>query len=276
MPGFALVLLLTARLQTSSAPPADRAAIEETIGHYFRAGDTSSSAELREAFHPAAMMFFVRDGNLAGVSQPEWWARIDASRERVVALSRRIPIVDLAGDAAVAKVLSEYPTHRFEDYMSLLKIGGRWRIVGKIFHRTVPPDAPAPDASLMAADGEAIRSTLQALFAARDGNDGARAASVTSPRAVSYTLLEGQLVGVSAAEEQARLAARKAGATSAPRAARRVVFVDSAGDAAVARVESDLPSERQIEYASLLKVGGKWTIVGFLSVREGGPKGAAS
>jgi Putative lumazine-binding len=267
-------LLLPAPPATPATPSAsDRAAIEATIAHYFRAGDTNSSAELKRAFHPAAMMFFVKDGGLTGVSQPEWWARIDAAKDPVKALSRKIPLVDVdvAANAAVAKVLSEYPTHRFEDYMSLLRVGGEWRIVGKIFHRTVPPNAPAPEAAAVSADAEAIRAVLQTLFAAMDANDGALAASVASPRAVSYTLLEDQLVGVSLPEWQARLEARKAAAAPAPKASRRVVFVDSEGGAAVARLEHELPNETWIDYASLLRVGGKWTIVGLVS-----GKGAAS
>ena len=54
------------------APPAERAAIEETVGHYFKGGYTGSSAEKRKAFHPAAMMFFVdKEGALTGVSMPD-------------------------------------------------------------------------------------------------------------------------------------------------------------------------------------------------------------
>ena len=36
-------------------------------------------------------------------------------------------MVDVTGDAAVAKVVLDYPSARFTDYMSLLKIGGEWR-----------------------------------------------------------------------------------------------------------------------------------------------------
>lgn len=281
MLGPAVLLLLATLLPAAPAPAApgsaaasasDRLAIEETIGHYYLAGDTASSAELRRAFHPAAMMFFVKDGVLNGVSQPEWWSRTDANKDPVKARSRRIPLVDVSGDAAVAKVLSEYPTHRFEDYMSLLRIGGQWRIVGKIFHRTVPANAPEPDPSAAAADADAIRASLQTLFAALDGGDAPAAAGLVSPRAMSYTLLEGQLVGVSAPEWEARVAARKAAGGAAPKGAWRVVLVDSSTDAGIARFEHDNPnpnpSEKGIEYASLLKVGGKWTIVGLLYVKD--------
>lgn len=264
----ALVTLAAALIAPAAGPAlAERAAIEETIGHYFLAGDTASSAELRLAFHPAAMMFFVKDGRLEGVSQPEWWERADASKTPVRALSRKIPVVDATSDTAVAKVLSEYPTHRFEDYMSLAKIDGRWWIVGKIFHRTVPADAPPPDPSLAAADGEAIRRALEALLAAHHASDVALAASLTNPRMMIYTVLDGRLVGVSAAEWEARMAARRA-AGGAPKARRRVVMVDSEGDAAVARLEHERSGLRWIDYASLLKVEGKWQIVGLLYRRE--------
>ena len=250
-------------------PAPDRAAIKETVGHYFKAGDTASSAELRLAFHPAAMMFFVQDGALNGVSQPEWWARADANKSPVVALSRAIPVVDVAGDAAFAKVVSVYPTHRFADYMSLVKIDGRWWIVGKTFHRFVPPDAPAAPAASVSAEREAIRAVLEKKMHAMDDDDGVLLASVYDPRAMTYTVLEGRLVGVPVAEWSARFAARKAKTEASPKATRRIAMVDSEGDAAVARLEHDLPSGRWIDYASLLKIGGQWKIVGLLYAKPG-------
>jgi Putative lumazine-binding len=268
---LALAAVFSLFLNDAPAPApsaaGDRRAIEQTVGHYFQAGDTSSSAELREAFHPAAMMFFVKDGALNGVSQPEWWARADATKAPVVALSRAIPAVDVAGDAAFAKVVSVYPTHRFEDYMTLVKLDGRWWIVGKIFHRTVPPDAPAAAATAVDAERNAIRTSLETLHRALETNDPDLAASVTDPRAMAYTLLEGRLVGISAAEGQARLAARRA-AGETVKATRRVALVDAEGDAGVARLEHDLPSGRWIDYASLLKVGGQWKIVGLVYARQ--------
>ena len=253
--------------QSTSTSSGDRSAIETTIGHYFKAGDTSSSSELREAFHPAAMMFFVKDGALTGVSQPEWWARSDANKSPVAASSRQIPVVDVAGDAAFAKVVSVYPTHRFEDYMSLMKIDGRWWIVGKIFHRTVPPDTPPTAAAAVATEREAIRATLETLHRALADNDAELVARVTDPRAMAYAMINGRLVGISAAEGEARLAARRT-AGETVKATRRITSVDSEGDAAVARLEHDLPTGHWIDYASLLKVGGQWKIVGLLYSRQ--------
>jgi hypothetical protein len=41
--------------------------------------------------------------------------------------------LDLARDAASVKVIEEYPGSRYTDYLSLLRIQGRWWIVGKIY-----------------------------------------------------------------------------------------------------------------------------------------------
>jgi hypothetical protein len=248
------------------APSAERAAVEETVGHYFRGGDTGSSAEMRKAFHPAAMMFFVdKDGAMTGVSMPQWWERIDASRKDAKpALSRKVALVDVDGDAAVAKLVSTTPTMQIEDYMSLLKVGGSWRIVGKIFHRTEP--APASASNAPDADRAAARAAAEELMSAVDANDAQRLGAAADARAMSYTLVEGQLVGVPLAELQARLAARRKAGTSKPKES-RVAAVDVEGNCAAAKIERTAAGARYVDYASLLKVDGKWKVVGVVSVK---------
>ena len=252
----------------TAAPPADRAAIEETVGHYFKGGDTGSSAEMRKAFHPATMMFFVdKEGALTGVSMPEWWARIDASsQDAKPALSRRVAMVDVEGDAAVAKLVSTVPNMQIEDYMSLLRVGGAWRIVGKIFHRTAISGADAP-AGPPDAERAAARAAAEELMSAVDANDSQRLGAAADWRAVSYALVDGQLVGVALPELQARLAARRKAGTAEPKES-RVAAVDVEGDCAAAKIERTAPGARYVDYASLLKVDGRWKVVGVVSVRR--------
>ena len=47
---------------------------------------------------------------------------------------RAIESVDVAGTAASARIVLDYPTVRFVDYMTLLKIDGEWKIVSKVFY----------------------------------------------------------------------------------------------------------------------------------------------
>ena len=56
---------------------------------------------------------------------------------------RRVVMVDVTGDAAVAKVELDFPDVKFTDYFSMLKIGGEWKIVNKSFHRQ-PKTKPTP------------------------------------------------------------------------------------------------------------------------------------
>ena len=61
----------------------DRTLIRTAIQRYFNAGDTGSSAELRQGFHPGAMMFWVSgDGVLQSRSQSQWCKILGVSTHR--------------------------------------------------------------------------------------------------------------------------------------------------------------------------------------------------
>jgi hypothetical protein len=221
------------------------------------------------------MMFFVdKEGAMTGVSMPEWFTRIDAARKDAKpALSRKVAMIDVDGDAAVAKLVSNVPNMQIEDYMFLLKVGGSWRIVGKIFHRTEVAATAAQNGGVAApaasaeSDSAAVRAAAEALMEAVDANDAQRLGAAADARAVSYTLYEGQLVGVPLAELQARLAARKKGGT-AEKPESRVAAVDVEGNCGAAKIERTVSGARDVDYASLLKVDGRWKVVGVVSVRR--------
>ena len=48
-------------------------------------------------------------------------------------------VVDAEGDAGAGKVELDYPTVRYVDYFTLLRINGEWKIVNKIFARFPRP-----------------------------------------------------------------------------------------------------------------------------------------
>jgi hypothetical protein len=90
---------------------------------------------MKKAFHPDAVMFYVRDGALVQVTQPQWHARMGESREVPKALSREIVSVETAGNVATVKSVSTFDTFQYIDFISLARIGERWMIVNKVFHR---------------------------------------------------------------------------------------------------------------------------------------------
>lgn len=117
------------------ARSAEEAAVRATIENYFRGHATGDGEFFKRAFHPDAKLFWIRDGKLAERTSAEFIggasgkpAPDEAERKR------RIETIDITGNAAIVKLTLDYPTVRFTDYMSMLKIDGEWKIVNKIFY----------------------------------------------------------------------------------------------------------------------------------------------
>ena len=130
--------LLAAGAADLSARWADEAAIRQTVQYYFDGGRNRDSLTLRKAFHPEARMLFAREGELVVVPIGEYITRVGSERLKpgeVDSTERKVVSVDVVGDAAVAKLELKRPNAVLTDYMSLLKVDGRWLIVNKIFTR---------------------------------------------------------------------------------------------------------------------------------------------
>ncbi len=121
-----------------SARWADEAAIRQTVQYYFDGGKNRDSLTLRKAFHPEARMLFAREGKLVVVPIGEYITRVGSEpfgHGEVDSTERKVVSVDVVGDAAIAQLELRRPNARLTDYMSLLKVEGRWLIVNKIFTR---------------------------------------------------------------------------------------------------------------------------------------------
>lgn len=130
--------LVAAGAADLSARWADEAAIRQTVQYYFDGGKNRDSVTLRKAFHPEARMLFAREGKLIVVPIGEYITRVGSDRlepGEVDSTGRRVVSVDVVGDAAVAKLELRRADALLTDYMSLLKVDGRWLIVNKIFTR---------------------------------------------------------------------------------------------------------------------------------------------
>jgi Putative lumazine-binding len=131
----AAVVALSAFVSLNGArAAAEREAVEKPLKMYL----SGEPEQLKQAFHPGATMFFARNDSLIAVPIPEYIARAAASRAKGDAPPQRverIANVDITGTSAVARIELEYPQQKLTDYMSLVKYGGEWRIVNKIFSR---------------------------------------------------------------------------------------------------------------------------------------------
>lgn len=134
----ALLALLVVPLLLTAAPPEEAdPAVRAPVEAYLRGHATGDGEEWRKAFHPSAMVTGIRDGKLQSMTAPDFGSRApgkppaDEAQRR-----RRIVSIDVAGDAAVAKVELDYPKVFFVDYLSLLRIDGEWKIAQKTYTGT--------------------------------------------------------------------------------------------------------------------------------------------
>lgn len=132
--GAVPLALLIARPLLPADP--EEAAVREALQHYLNGHATGSAEEFSRAFHPRANLYFIRDGQFTERTSADYIAGAkgggpapDEARRK-----RRIDQVDVTGTAAIATIVLEYPGVTFTDYMSLLKVDGRWQIVAKVFH----------------------------------------------------------------------------------------------------------------------------------------------
>ena len=144
LPLLLLASLLTVPVLAQHTAPDDpeAPAIRAAIGHYFEGHATGDGAHFEQAFHPVANLYWVRDGALQQRTGKAYIAGTPGTPPADEAdRKRRIDWIDRTGDAAVVKVVLDYPRATFVDYMSMLKVDGTWRIVNKTF-QILPASSP--------------------------------------------------------------------------------------------------------------------------------------
>lgn len=99
-------------------------------------GDT---AKIRQSFHPASSLFAVAsDGKLVNMPREEWCRMIEGrASPKASGLTReheRILSVDITGpNTAVVKLNCAIAPRFFTDYLSLIRLDGRWQVINKTF-----------------------------------------------------------------------------------------------------------------------------------------------
>ena len=132
---FIAVTLLLFLCAPAAAQESEEAAVRAAIEHYFQGHATGLGEHFRKVFHPDAKLFFIRDGKLTQWTSEEYISRASGKPAPDEAQrKRKIDSIDITGDSAFVRLTLDYPSVVFTDYMSMLKIDGRWMIVNKTFH----------------------------------------------------------------------------------------------------------------------------------------------
>ncbi|MES2070078.1 MAG: nuclear transport factor 2 family protein [Pseudomonadota bacterium] len=115
-------------------------AAKAPLQNYIRAHETGNADFMRKAFASDAKIIGYMGGNMISWSLEQYAGRFNGKPASDESQRRRsFEILDLAGDVAVGKVVLDYPSVKFVDYMTLLKVDGEWKITSKSFNAQTKP-----------------------------------------------------------------------------------------------------------------------------------------
>ena len=105
----------------------------DAIELYFQAHASGNGDFIRQAFTSDARIEFVDNGELKQWTREEFANRFRGSAADEYRRVRSVERLDIKGTAASAVLTLDYPDVVFTDHLSLLRVGGGWKIVNKIF-----------------------------------------------------------------------------------------------------------------------------------------------
>jgi len=115
----------------------DRAEIEAVVQTYLDGLYEGDVDKLAAAFHPTSSLTYEENGVLTPLPRDRW---LEAVRERPSPKARGLPrhdrilqIDQASPTAAFVKLECAIPPRYFTDYLSLLKVEGRWQVAPKVF-----------------------------------------------------------------------------------------------------------------------------------------------
>ena len=115
----------------------DRKAIEQAVQTYFDGLYEGDADKLASVFHETAALTFEQNGELVALPLAKWLESVRArasAKSKGLARDDAILLFDQSGPAsAFVKVKCQMPPLYFTDYLSLLKVGGKWVVAQKVF-----------------------------------------------------------------------------------------------------------------------------------------------
>lgn len=109
--------------------------IEEVIQDYFQGYQKADVGLIKKAFHANTRLLSVDQGKLDVTEMSDWLKNLEDRHSRGDIREGKLTTVsiDVTNESAIVKLKISFKTFQFTDYLSLLKVEGKWIIVGKIY-----------------------------------------------------------------------------------------------------------------------------------------------
>jgi len=120
----------------------EKAAVKKTIVEAYVKGIhiNRDVDAIKKGFDTEFNMVYLHGDHVHKLSIAKWIESIKKSKIKnpepsKAKITHKFPLVDITGNAAVAKIeIYKDGKHIYSDYMALYKINGKWKIVNKIYH----------------------------------------------------------------------------------------------------------------------------------------------
>jgi hypothetical protein len=131
-----VLALLVAAVAVQAADPEEADIIAIVDQAYVHGVHIDADAEkMRAGMHDAFVMFVLANDNVTQLTRDAWIERLKTAKPQPDTRAD-IKVLDRSGSAAVARVeLFRGGKQIFTDYISLYRVNGEWKLVGKVFHR---------------------------------------------------------------------------------------------------------------------------------------------
>ena len=112
----------------------EKKAIEAALQPYLAGARSGKGDDMKPSFHEDATIFGYVGGDLFAGPIANLFAWHDQNGPAKT-LKAEIARIDVEGTAATVRIeLDDWTGFRFTDFFTLLKTGGEWKIMNKVFH----------------------------------------------------------------------------------------------------------------------------------------------
>jgi len=127
-------LIVAAVAMPAPGQSADEAAVRAVVETYMHGLKFNDVPSFQRVFWPdAKLLWRDRAGHLGQLTQADWYrgfAQVAGQEEQG---TLRIAALEVYRDIASVKVIEDYPTSRYTNYLSLVNFDGAWKIVNKVY-----------------------------------------------------------------------------------------------------------------------------------------------
>lgn len=113
-------------------------ALEKAINTYLDGLYEGDAAKLAAVFHPSSHLYSGTDGKVVDLPAPDWFEAVKkrpSPKSKGDARADQILSIDFNGPVtAFVKVNCAVPPRFFTDYLTFVKLDGRWQVIAKVYH----------------------------------------------------------------------------------------------------------------------------------------------